>query len=116
MKIYRNIFDQIISPENLFLAWDEFRKGKSTKSDVLDYKSNLESNIFHLSDELKMNKYAPGAYTSFYINDPKQRRIHKASVGEFYTMPYLLPLNSFLSRLLLPIPFLVVKERERIRG
>ncbi len=82
MRIYRNIFNQIVAPEKLFLAWDEFRKGKSTKRDVLAYKSDLESNIFQLSDDLKMNKYVPGAYSSFYISDPKQRHIHKASVGD----------------------------------
>lgn len=82
MRIYRNIFNQIVDPEKLFSAWDEFRKGKSTKRDVLAYKSDLESNILQLSDELKMNKYIPGAYSSFYVSDPKQRHIHKASVGD----------------------------------
>lgn len=82
MRIYRNIFNQITSPENLFLAWDEFRRGKASKSDVFAYKRELESNIFQLSDELRTKKYVHGAYTSFYVHDPKQRHIHKASVGD----------------------------------
>lgn len=82
MIIYRNIFNQIISPENLFLAWDKFRKGKASKSDVFVYKKDLESNIFQLSNKLITKKYVHSAYTSFYIHDPKQRHIHKASVGD----------------------------------
>ena len=28
MKIYKNIFEKIIALDNLFLAWDEFKKNK----------------------------------------------------------------------------------------
>jgi len=82
MKIHKNIFDQIVTPENLFLAWDEFKKGKTGKSDVLAYKWDLESNIFNLNNKLKTKKYKHGGYTSFYVHDPKQRHIHKANVGD----------------------------------
>jgi len=32
--VCHNIFEKIISLENLFLAWREFRKGKRKKKDV----------------------------------------------------------------------------------
>lgn len=82
MKIYRHIFDQIISLENLFSAWDEFRKDKQNKKDVLRFEWQLEQNIFQLHRNLKNLAYRHGPYTSFYITDPKQRHIHKATVRD----------------------------------
>ncbi|MFH1162230.1 MAG: reverse transcriptase domain-containing protein [Candidatus Jorgensenbacteria bacterium] len=82
MRIYRDIFEQIISPENLFSAWDEFRKGKQNKPDVLRFEWNLEQNIFQLHRELENKTYRHDSYKSFYIHDPKQRHIHKASVRD----------------------------------
>jgi len=82
MKTYDNIFEKIISLENLFSAWDEFLDGKRKKKDVLKFEYNLEKNICELRNELKARTYKHGAYTSFYINDPKQRHIHKAQVRD----------------------------------
>ena len=45
-KIFHNIFDEIISLENLFSAWNEFKKGKRNKLDVQRFSYNLEDNIF----------------------------------------------------------------------
>lgn len=42
----------------------------------------LEENIFQLHKELENKTYKHGAYVSFYIHDPKQRRIHKAVVRD----------------------------------
>jgi len=82
MKIYRDIFNEIISPENLFSAWDAFRSDKRNKRDVMEFEWNLEERIFELHRELKNKTYRHGPYTSFYITDPKQRHIHKASVRD----------------------------------
>jgi len=82
MKIYKNVFDKIISPENLFLAWDNFRVGKTKKKDVQMFEWKLEQNIFQLHRELRRRTYRHGSYASFYIRDPKQRHIHKAEVRD----------------------------------
>lgn len=82
MKTYNNIFEKIISLENLFLAWDEFKKEKRKKADVIKFEFNLEKNIFAIRKELRDKTYKHGHYTSFHINDPKQRHIHKASVKD----------------------------------
>jgi hypothetical protein len=37
MKIHKNIFERIISPENLFSAWDSFKSDKRNKPDVLRF-------------------------------------------------------------------------------
>lgn len=82
MKFYKNIFDEIISLENLFLAWDEFKKDKGSKKDVLEFEWNLEPNIFELHRDLKYHRYKHGVYTPFNICDPKPRKIHKATVRD----------------------------------
>ncbi len=82
MKFIKNIFNQIISLENLFSAWDEFKKDKQKKSDVLKFEFNLEQNIFQLYQSLKNCEYKHDFYTSFYIIDPKRRHIHKATVRD----------------------------------
>lgn len=82
MKIYKNIFEKIISVENLFSAWDNFKKGKRNRTDVLNFEWNLEENIFRLKRSLEKEEYKHDPYKSFYITDPKLRHIHKASVRD----------------------------------
>ena len=76
------IFAEIISLENLFLAWREFSDGKMKKKDVLEFKSKLEDNIFQLHRELRYRTYQHSHYTAFNVCDPKPRRIHKAIVKD----------------------------------
>jgi RNA-directed DNA polymerase len=82
MRTYEHVFEKIVSPEALFRAWDEFKRGKRMKEDVLAFEKELESNIFNLHRDLKANRYKHGSYTDFYIQDPKLRHIYKASVRD----------------------------------
>jgi retron-type reverse transcriptase len=82
MKIYNNIFEKMISLENLFQAWANFKSDKQQKKDVRKFEWKLEQNIFRLHWELRGRTYTHGAYTSFHIQDPKQRHIHKAKVRD----------------------------------
>ena len=80
--IHNDIFNNIISLENIFSAWKEFKKEKSRKKDILEFQFNLEDNIFQLHKELRDKIYQHSDYTSFYINDPKLRYISKACVKD----------------------------------
>ncbi len=82
MRIYDNIFEQIVSPENLFSAWDVFKQDKRNRPDVSQFEWRLEENIFQLHRELARKTYRHGPYEGFYIKDPKQRHIHKATVRD----------------------------------
>ena len=82
MRIYTNLFNKLITPENLFFAWEEFRRDKKKKEDVLIFEKNLEREIFSLHRELKSHTYKHSGYTDFYISDPKRRHIHKAQVRD----------------------------------
>ena len=82
MRICHNNYNEIITLENLFLAWEGFAKGKRSKADVINFERNLEDNIFSLHKELKDKVYQHGNYQEFYVRDPKIRHIHKACVRD----------------------------------
>jgi len=82
MVTQNNFFKDISSLENLFLAWNEFVKGKKSKNDVMEFSLNLSENIFNLHHSLKTKTYIHGPYQAFNISDPKPRNIHKATVRD----------------------------------
>lgn len=77
-----NIYDKLIGLENILLCWDEFKKGKLKKLDVMEFERYLEDNIFGLHDELARQTYQHNPYKKFNIYDPKYRIIHKAEVKD----------------------------------
>ncbi len=79
---HRIDFYDVISVENLFRAWKRFRKRKRSKKDVVRFELHLEDNIFRLHEELKIGIWKPDPYVEFYVQDPKLRKIHKASVRD----------------------------------
>src|SRR3990167_10437280 len=72
----------LISIENLFQAWEEFKNGKRKKHDVQVFERYLEDNLFDLQTKLKHKTYRHGTYSEFYVTDPKRRHIHKAEVHD----------------------------------
>ncbi|MDR3642047.1 MAG: hypothetical protein P4L74_00265 [Candidatus Doudnabacteria bacterium] len=46
------VYQEIISLENLFTAWQEFLPGKKHKKDVQEFSLRLTDNILQLHDEL----------------------------------------------------------------
>src|SRR3989344_5403607 len=75
-------YQEIISLENLFAAWQEFIRGKRNKPDVQKFSVNLIDNILQLHEELVNKTYKHGGYEQFNISDPKPRQISKASVRD----------------------------------
>ncbi len=81
-KKFITSYHEIISIENLLLAWKEFQNGKRNKKDVLIFERNLMGNIFELHNDLASRKYKHSPYEAFTVSDPKPRNIHKASVRD----------------------------------
>jgi len=81
-RVYHDLFDEIISLDNLVLAWQEFKLGKNRKKDVQAFEFSLEDNLWQLHTDLKSKKYMHSHYTSFYVQDPKLRHIHKADIRD----------------------------------
>ena len=75
-------YADLVSPENIFVAFDEFKRGKRKKEDVMYFEKNLEENVFELSEQLMTKTYLHGSYTNFAICDPKYRLIGKAPVRD----------------------------------
>ncbi|MFC1788138.1 reverse transcriptase domain-containing protein [Patescibacteria group bacterium] len=96
------MFDEIISLENLFAAWGEFRRGKRGKQDVQEFERDLEDNVFSLHDDLAFRQYKHDKYHRFHIHDPKHRIINKATVRDrlvhhaFYRVLYPIFDRSFI--------------------
>jgi len=80
--VHDGTFREIISTENLFTAWEEFKSGKRSREDVLEFELHLEDNIFAIYEELKSECKRQIRYEQFHITDPKPRIINKASVSE----------------------------------
>lgn len=75
-------YGDFISLPNLFQAWNKFKLGKRKKKDVMAFERFLETNLYNLYLVLKNKTYKHSNYQSFYIQDPKLRHIHKASVSD----------------------------------
>lgn len=75
-------FNLFADPFNLYLAWIDFKKGKTQKADTVLFERNLEDNLFQLSEELLSGSYHHQPYKKFFVRDPKWREINKATVRD----------------------------------
>ena len=75
-------YDGLFSLDNMFSAWNIFRRGKTRKKDVMDFEMHLEDNIFLLYEEVNNDMYHHLPYTYFEIFDNKKRDIYKAEVRD----------------------------------
>jgi RNA-directed DNA polymerase len=79
---FLHTYKDIISLENLLLAWKEFRRGKRSRKDAQEFERNLMDHIISLHNDLTARTYVHDSYQHFKIADPKQRDIHKATVRD----------------------------------
>ena len=73
-----NLYNKIISLENLILAWKKARKGKTKKFYVIGFENDLFLNLMQLHEELKSRAYVPKPLETFVLRDPKTRKISKS--------------------------------------
>ncbi len=72
------MFSQLTSWENLLLAYHRASKGKRGNPVVAAFEYRLEDNLLELQARLRSHTYEPGAYTHFFIHEPKRRLISAA--------------------------------------
>lgn len=77
MKRIGNLYEQIISIENLQLADAKARKGKLRSYGVIQHDKNREDNIVHLHNLLKNHQFRTSKYYVFKIYEPKEREIYR---------------------------------------
>ncbi len=75
MKRHGNLFEKIITFENLLLAAKKAMIGKKDKAAVSTFYFHLENEIINIQQELTTGSYRPKEYTLFEIREPKPRKI-----------------------------------------
>ncbi len=77
-KTLRNEFDKKLNYNNLMIAHKKSRKGKGYRDEVIKFNLKHEEYIMWLYKELKNGTYKHGGYQTFYIKEPKVRKIEKS--------------------------------------
>jgi len=76
--IIENMYEELCSYENLEIAFNRARKGKTLKPYVIEFEDKLKENLIQLRSELLMQTYKPQPLKSFTLRDPKTRKISKS--------------------------------------
>lgn len=79
MQSIKNIYEKIYDFENLHKAWEEARKGKRYRDDVLIFNRNYEEQLINIQNHLIYETYEVGKYHTFYVYEPKKRLIMSLS-------------------------------------
>ena len=77
-KTIRNKFDKYLTYSNLMEAHKLTAVGKTKKKDVILFNLKKEEYINWLLEELKTGRYKHSSYKTFYIYEPKKRKIQSA--------------------------------------
>lgn len=57
MKRYNNLFDKIVSLDNLYLADKKARRNKSHRKDIIEFDKNKDELLLQLQKQLIEGKY-----------------------------------------------------------
>lgn len=77
MKRHGNLFEQITDVDNIYLAYQKARKGKSWQNTISRFDDDLDENIFNIRDSLVEKTFTTSPYIERMIYEPKQRIIYK---------------------------------------
>ena len=74
----RNSYYKNLTYEKLMQAHIKSRKGKGYRNEIIKFNLKQEEYIIWLLEQLKTKKYKHGGYTTFYVTEPKLRKIEKS--------------------------------------
>lgn len=77
MKRYNNLFDKIVSLDNLYEADKRARRQKSHRPEVMLFDKNKDNLLLDLQRKLINGEYETSEYYVFKIYEPKEREIFK---------------------------------------
>lgn len=104
MKRYGNLYERIISLDNLYLAELKARKGKKNRKEIIQFINNLNENILEIHKSLINTTYKTSNYSHFVIYEPKKRELsalpYKDRVVHHAILNYLEPIlvKTFISQ------------------
>ena len=78
-KTIRNEFYKNLTYEKLMEAHIKSRKGKGYRKEIIEFNLKQEEYIMWLLEMLKTKKYKHGGYTTFFVTEPKLRKIEKSN-------------------------------------
>ena len=82
MKRAQYLFEQIVTFDNLRLAWTKARRGKGFTGSVQKFRKDVNGNLEKIRLRLLSSEPEWGHYRQFKITDPKERIISAASFDE----------------------------------
>ncbi len=71
----KDIFPAIYDFENLYEAWENARKGKRYREEVLQFSYDLEANLIDIQNHIINGTYTVGKYRPFWVFEPKRRLV-----------------------------------------
>ena len=74
-KRHKNLFDQVVDPDNLWRAYRKASLGKRNSLGYLEFRQNEAANIALLGEQLAAGIYRPGEPRRFMVFEPKAREI-----------------------------------------
>ena len=77
MKRYNNLFEQIITIENLQLADRKARRGKRKQRAVISHIEQADANLLELQKMLSERSFRTSEYTTFTVHEPKERLVYR---------------------------------------
>lgn len=77
MKRYNNLFDKIVSLDNLYLADKKARRNKQHRPEIVEFDKNRDQLLSDLQNKLINGTYKTSEYYIYKIYEPKEREIFK---------------------------------------
>ena len=77
-KTIRNLYFKYLTYEKLLEAHFKSRKGKGYRKEIILFNLKQEEYIMWLLEKLKNKTYKHGGYSTFYVTEPKLRKIEKS--------------------------------------
>lgn len=112
MKRYGDLWETVVSWNNLLLAARKARRGKRDRSAVQRFEFSLEAELLALQTALLDGSYRPGTFSTHWISRPKPRLISAAPYRDRVVHHALMNvLEPILDRHMHPASFACRKEK-----
>ena len=99
-KTVRNQFYKYLTYDKLMEAHLKCQRGKKSRNNVIKFNLKKEDYVGWLYNELKNKTYKHGRYVSFYVYEPKKRKIEAARYIDRIVHRWLV--DNFLDPIFLP--------------
>lgn len=74
-RTIKNCFYEHLTFEKIYEAHLRARKNKTNTAELIRFEMNLENNLTNLLNNIRNGTYRIGNYRTFYVNEPKLRKI-----------------------------------------